>query len=121
MFNLTLPSGVSIEFRSPTFKDRRIVLSSYSKDDGYVPEDGLAAKCITKVAGNSVLKEEWEIQSIKDHVAIMDSWSFQDQQFYLEVFMNMFSLGEETRKSAEEIAKKLLMGTATASSTTGKK
>jgi len=121
MFELKLPSGADIEFRGPTYKDRRVVLSSYNKEDGYVPEDALAARCITKVNGNSVLKEEWEVQSTKDYVAIMDSWNFKDQQYYLEVFMNMFSLGEEVRKNAEEVAKKLLMGTDTPSSTTSKK
>ena len=116
-FKCKLPSDLEIEFRTPTYKDRKHVLRGYNREEGYVPEEALAARCLTRVGGQSVAKDEWE-QVTADSLAIMEPWTFKDQQFFLEVFMNMFSLDEERRSNAKELAKKLLMGEDTTTSIT---
>lgn len=107
MFDLNLPTGKKIVFRAPSFADRRNILRQFERNDGYMPEDLLAAKCLTHENGQPI-QEEW---ATLDPIAIFDSWDLKDQQFYLEVFMNMFSLDEKAKNAAQETAKKLMGGT----------
>ena len=104
MFEIVLPSTKKLTFRAPTFVDRRNILRQFERNDGYMPEDLLAAKCLTHV-DNHVVEEDW---ANLDPISIFDSWDLRDQQFYLEVFMNMFSLDEKAKNAAQETAKKLM-------------
>ncbi|MBD2201564.1 hypothetical protein H6G33_09415 [Calothrix sp. FACHB-1219] len=103
MYNIKLPSGKDISFRAPSFKDRRDILREFDKTAGYLAEDLLAVKCLTHV-DNIAVEQYWEAEPI----TIFDSWDLRDQSFYMEVFMNMFSLDEKARKAAEDQAKKLM-------------
>lgn len=105
MFNLSLPSGKKVTFRAPTFVDRRLILKEYDRSEGYLPEDLLAAKCLTHVEGQP-LADNWET----DAITLVDGWDLRDQSYYLEVFMNMFSLDEKAKQAAQEAAKKLMGG-----------
>lgn len=108
MFELKLPSGADIKFSAPSFNDRRLMLKNYDRNEGYLPEDLLAAKCLTQYKGVPV-QEEWAMEVIHR----FDGWSLKDQAFYLEVFMNMFSLDEKAKNAAAEEAKKLMDATGT--------
>ncbi len=108
MFNLDLPSGRKVTFRAPSFADRRNILREYDRSEGYLPEDLLAAKCLTHINGGPV-EEEWA----RDPISLMDDWALNDQAYYMEVFMNMFSLDEKAKTAAQEQAKKLMGGAAT--------
>lgn len=107
MFEAVLPSTKKVTFRAPTFVDRRNILRQFERNDGYMPEDLLAAKCLTHV-NDRVVEEDW---ANLDPISIFDSWDLRDQQFYLEVFMNMFSLDEKAKNAAQETAKKLMGST----------
>lgn len=105
MFELNLPSGKKVTFRAPSFMDRRLILREYDRTEGYLPEDLLAAKCLTHVDGQPI-EDNWEVEPI----SLVDAWDLRDQSYYLEVFMNMFSLDEKAKTAAQEAAKKLMGG-----------
>lgn len=107
MFECVLPSTKKITFRAPSFVDRRNILRQFERNDGYMPEDLLAAKCLTHV-DDRIVEEDW---ATLDPISIFDSWDLRDQQYYLEVFMNMFSLDEKAKNAAQETAKKLMGAT----------
>lgn len=110
MFHIDLPSGKQVTFRPPSFVDRRKSIRNFpgAKECGYIPEDLLAAMCITNIDGNPI-PAEWEMH---DPIALFEGWDLKDQAFYLEVFMNMFSLDEKEKQSAQDLAKKLMGGSA---------
>jgi hypothetical protein len=115
MFNLNLPSGKAIVFRAPTFVDRRNILKEYNRNDGYLPEDLLAAKCIVQIDGTQV-EDAWDV----DVISLLDTWSLLDQAFYMEVFMNMFNLDDKAKTAAAEEAKKLMGASMNGTSKSGK-
>jgi hypothetical protein len=108
MFEISLPSKKKVQFSAPTFNDRRLMLKNYDRAEGYLPEDLLAAKCLTHV-NESPVQQDWETEPINR----FNGWSLKDQAYYLEVFMNMFSLDEKTKEAAAQEAKKLMGMTGT--------
>ncbi len=113
MFEATLPSGKQVTFKAPMFEDRRSIVRKYDRNDGYLPEDLLAAQCLTHINGTPV-EADW---ANPDPITVFYGWELPDQAFYMEVFMSMFGLDEKGKQNAQELAKKLMSGTATASST----
>ena len=107
---ITLPSQKKVSFRSPKVKDKRDAIRDFSQEDdyrakGYNLEEAIAAKCITKVDGNVV---NLESDLLSDPFDILDSWDLREQQFFMEVFSNLYYLDEKGRQKAADEAKKIL-------------
>lgn len=117
MFTVELPSGASVSFRPPSFIDRRKAIRNFpgAKECGYIPEDLLAAMCITQINGQPT-PQEWEHV---DPISFFEPWELKDQAYYLEVFMNMFYLDDKEKQTAQDIAKKLMGGSSQPPATTG--
>ena len=106
MHELELPSGLIITFRAPKIKDRRLVLKEFDRDEGLTPEDILSLYCLEKVDGKPLAKG-WDAQT---PLEVIDDWSLKDQQYYLEVFGNLYFLDDKGKEAASEMAKKLMSG-----------
>lgn len=117
MFNLTLPSGKEITFRSTSFRDRRLLAKKYNRNEGYLLEELMAAFALLSIDGNPV-QEEWAAEPINR----FDTWSIVDTQYYIEVYMSMNSIDDMARERAQEEAKKLMgAGTTQTSQVSGTK
>lgn len=108
---ITLPNSKGeISFRSPKVKDKRDAIRDFSQDSsarnkGYNLEEAIAAACLTGIGGESVNLEN---DLMSEPYDLMNDWEFIDQQYYLEVFSNLYFLDEKGKQKAAEAAKKII-------------
>lgn len=99
-FSLELPSGNVVTFREPRNKDRQYVLEMVKPGEKVSVDEILASHCLESINGNAVKDPDPRHR--------MDVWAIKDSQFYVALFLEMFTVGEDEMKEIREKAKKLL-------------
>jgi hypothetical protein len=109
-YSYTLPSGLVVGFRPPSYQDRKEALKNFDPKSGVAPEELLVASCIQSI-NNKSYDNEWDA----DYASRFDGMTVKDQTIFVTVFLQMFTADEAEKSKAVEDAKKLLAGNMTAS------
>ncbi len=117
MFDLELPSGLKIKFRAPRGEDRQEGIKKFDREKGIIPEDYMMANCLLLVNGQEVHVNEFDAEP---PIEIMMRWELKDILYYTKVFESMFMLDDKAQEGAIKLAKNLMGGSSTTTSTTKK-
>lgn len=103
-FSHKLPSGITVMFREPRNADRAKVLSLIKPGDKVQVDEVLAAYCLEGIR----LPNGASASMDPDPRYRMDPWTIKDSQTYVQLWLELFTLGEDEMKALREEAKKLL-------------
>lgn len=110
MFEVKLPSGLSVGIKAPTFMDRMAAVKEFKsvqREVGYILEELMAAKAIVAINGQSC-EDDWAYNG--EPIMKMANWDNVDVQYYIEWFMSAFFPDDKLKERAQEEAKKLMNG-----------
>lgn len=110
MFEVKLPSGLSIGVKPPTFMDRMAAVREFrsvQREVGYILEELMAAKALVAINGQQ-LEDDWAYNN--EPIMKMAGWDNIDVQYYIEWFMSAFFPDDKLKERAAEEAKKLKTG-----------
>ena len=100
-YSYTLPSGLEISFREPRNIDRQKVMDLVKPEDKVSADEVLAAYCLDSVNG----RPAGQVPDARDR---MRAWTIKDTQYYVSLFVRMFTMQDEDDKEVKEAAKKLM-------------
>lgn len=100
MYKFELPSGNVITFREPKNADRKRALDMVQPQEKISIDELLAAICVTEINGRE--------PAYRNDKTLMGEWTLKDGQTYVNLFLEMFTVGDDDMKEIKEAAKKLL-------------
>jgi len=99
-YSAKLPSGMSVTFREPYNKDRQAVINMIKPQDKVAVDEVLAGYCLETIEGRAFTDPDPRFR--------MDTWTIKDSQYYVQLWLEMFTVGDEDMKRIRELGKQLL-------------